>query len=193
MLWWRAELPLHHEQPAADRPAQSFPCSVFLLDSNSAFTPTKTGIVGSCPWLNSPLEKGLWSNPGVLLSRCRLCCAGAGLTHANCVMSPALQTFPNMPFASRPPVQPCFPTTGETLGRSPTWGEHGGSSSCSGFESPWQMFAIPAPSLISETKPLIIPDQSPPVLIDSQCVFHTTLCCSGHSLTSLVLINKSSF
>lgn len=127
------------------------------------------------PWINSLLEKG--RNLGPCLPRCHLCCAGADLACTDCVKSPALQTFPNLPFTSLPPLQFQFSTMRETSGRStyqqdcPTWEGSWGSNSCSGFESPWQMFAIPAPSLILETKPLIIPDQSTLFLIDSQRVF----------------------
>lgn len=77
------------------------------------------------PWINSLLEKG--RNPGPWLSGCRLWRAGAGLACTDCVESPALQTFLNVPFTSQPPVRPQLSATRETSGRRtyqqgcPTW------------------------------------------------------------------------
>lgn len=142
------------------------------------------------PWINSLLEKG--RNPGPWPPSCHLWCAGASLGHTDCVKSAGAslthrlcQICPSKPSRMRLSL-PSLPSTRETSGGStsqqgwPTWEESWGSNSCSEFESPWQMFAIPATSLILETKPLVIPDQSTPFwLTDSVCfIWHNPPYCS---------------
>lgn len=162
-----------HRQPISSAQCHLLPLSWLWLYTHTKQLHSVTCRVLSLGLTPFPLGKDTHRNSGPG-SHAAICWAHVhNPRHSACPPNP-----PDMPFPSHPPAWPHFSTLrrpqGEVLsGRAVLRGKRsGGSNSCSGFESPRQMFAIPATSLMLETKPLIIPDQSTPFLIDSQCVFH---------------------